>query len=250
MDYQVKFEHFEGPFDLLLELVSKERVDIYEVPVSKIVHDYVEYIREASLDLEVTSEFLVLATTLLYLKARRLLPDEEEETESPANDGRDELIARLLEYHKFKGAAEVLSGRFASEAGAFPRMADIEERFTGLMPDFSEGLEVGQIGDVARQLLMAEPVSLVEANHILPAPLKLDSYLDAVMNSVLEGPVSYRALITDSDKKDEMIAYFLAILELYHQGKVLMDQDNVFGEIKVGLKKDGTKKSGGSHKVN
>lgn len=251
MSYQVRFEAFEGPFDLLLNLVSKERVDIYEVPLAKIVRDYFDYLKATELDLEVTSEFVLVAAALLEIKARRLLPrEQEEDRESPVGEGREELVARLLAYHSFKGAAEALADRFAEQSPFYARAADLEEQFTALMPDFFEILDPMRLRGLAEQLTSWEPAPIVEAQHVIPAPLILDEYLELVVNKAREAPTTFWNLSSGWDNR-ERIACFLALLELYRRGEVRVDQDGTFGEIRIALRDEAAiDASEEAHKVN
>jgi segregation and condensation protein A len=229
---------FEGPFDLLLHLVLREQVDIYEVPLAPIVDAYLrELATLEGLDLDVTTEFLLIAATLVELKARRLLPgrdDVELDEELALWEERDLLLARLLECKTFKDVAATLS-RMADAAGrSFARLAPLEERFASLTPDLLEGVTPERLRAAFLRAVTPKPVATVDLGHV--APIRV-SVADAVVELADElprvGRISFRRLTAGLHERLDVIVRFLALLELFKQGLVELDQAHTFGGIEV-----------------
>jgi segregation and condensation protein A len=229
---------FEGPFDLLLHLILKEQVDIYDVNLSHIVDAYMaEVERMQAIDLDVATEFLLIAATLVELKARRLLPGREDidlDDELALWEERDLLLARLLECKTFKDVASVFS-RLADDADrSFPRTAGADERFANLMPDLLEGVSAKRIQALYLKATTPKPVPRVDLFHVAPVRI---SVADAVAELVDElprvGRISFRRLTSGLVERLEVIVRFLALLELFKQGAVELDQSERFGDIEV-----------------
>ncbi|MEY4607354.1 MAG: segregation and condensation protein [Actinomycetota bacterium] len=229
---------FEGPFDLLLHLILKEQVDIYEVSLSRIVDAYLSEVeRMQSLDLDVATEFLLIAATLVELKARRLLPGREDidlDEELALWEERDLLLARLLECKTFKDVASVFS-RLADEADrSFPRTSGPDDRFAGLMPDLLEGVAPQRLRTAFLRATTPKPVPRIDLFHVAPVRA---SVADAVAELVDELPrvrrISFRRLTDGLVERLEVIVRFLALLELFKQGVVELDQAERFGDIEV-----------------
>ena len=229
---------YEGPFDLLLHLILKEQVDIYEVNLSHIVDAYlVEIERMQGLDLDLATEFLLIAATLVELKARRLLPGRDDvdlDDELALWEERDLLLARLLECKTFKDVANVFS-RLADEADrSFPRQAGPDERFEGLMPDLLEGMSPKRLRTAYMRAVTPKVVPRIDLFHV--APIKA-SVADALAELVDElprvGRISFRRLTDGLVDRREVIVRFLALLELFKQGLVELEQAARFGDIDV-----------------
>jgi segregation and condensation protein A len=229
---------FEGPFDLLLHLILKEQVDIYEVSLSTIVDAYLAEIgRMSSLDLDVATEFLLIASTLVELKARRLLPGRDDidlDDELALWEERDLLLARLLECKTFKDVAGVLS-RLADDADrSFPRLAGPDDRYLTLTPDLLEGVSIQRLRSAYLRAITPRVVPRIDLFHV--APIRI-SVADAVAELVDElprvGRISFRRLTTGLVERLEVIVRFLALLELFKQGWVELDQSERFGDIDV-----------------
>ncbi len=229
---------YNGPFDLLLQLILKEQVDIYEVALAKIVDEYLaEVERMQSLDLDVATEFLLIAATLVELKARRLLPgsgDVELDEELALWEERDLLLARLLECKTFKDVASVFS-RLADEADrSFARAVGPDERFMALVPDPLEGTTVARLRNAAIRALNPRPVPTVDLYHVTPIRFTV---AEAVAELIDELPrverITFRRLTGDLVERVEVIVRFLAVLELYKQGLVELDQPTRFGDIQI-----------------
>jgi segregation and condensation protein A len=238
MAFAVETPVFEGPFDLLLHLILREQVDIYEVSLSKIVDSYLAEIeRLQTVDLDIATEFLLIAATLVELKARRLLPGRDDvdlDDELALWEERDLLLARLLECKTFKDVAGVFS-RLADDADrSFPRTAGPDERFDEVMPDLLEGVTGKRLQAAYQRAITPKPVERIDLFHV--APIRA-SVADAVAELVDElprtGRISFRRLTSGLVERLEVIVRFLALLELFKQGVIELDQDEQFGEIDV-----------------
>src|SRR5690349_13213374 len=229
---------YEGPFDLLLQLILQEKVDIYEVDLSVIVDRYLaELERIQSLDLDVATEFLLIAATLVELKTRRLLPGSDDvdlDEEFSLWEERDLLLARLIECKTFKDVAQVFS-RLADEADlSFPRLVGPDERFAGLVPDLLEGTSVRRFQSAAIRALTPRPAPFIDLFHINAVRFTVaEAVAELVEELPRVGRISFRRLTADLAERLEVIVRFLAILELFKQGFVDLDQVERFGDIEV-----------------
>lgn len=238
--YTVKTDVFEGPFDLLLHLVSRQKLDVGAINVSRVADQYLEHIeRMADLDLDVASEFLLLAATLLEIKAAALLPSgeafvgDELDDLSPA-EARDILIARLIAYKQFKNAAGELSQRMENEGHQHPRQAGLENEFLGLMPDYLDGVTLHSLALICADLEHRREVFLLEAEHVASMPISLELHAESVRRQLARaGRVSFSELVGTDPSPEIVVVTFLAVLELYKRGLVDVDQDALFGEIVV-----------------
>jgi len=240
VSYRVKTEGFEGPFDLLLQLVAKQKVDIAELSLTDITDQYLaEVDRMQDLDLDVASDFLVVAATLLEIKAASLLPRDEpvdmlEFDDMTPEEARDLLIARLLAYKQFKNAAAELSGRHESEALMHSRAAGLEEPFLKLMPDYLEGVTLHGLAVLCADLLHKREVFLLEADHVAAAPISLELHVESVARLMRSRKRStFRELIAGDGSVEELVVTFLAILELYKRGLVKLEQSDLFEDIEI-----------------
>ena len=240
MSYRVRTDAFEGPFDLLLQLVAKQKVAIAELSIAQIADQYLEYIdRMPELDLDVASDFLLVAATLLELKAAALLPRDEpvemvEFDDMTPEEARELLIARLLAYKQFKNAAAELSARYEAEALTHPRAAGLEEAFLTLMPDYLEGVTLHGLAVMCADLVHKRQVFLLEADHVASAPISLELHVEGV-HRVMRGRrrATFRELVSEGAPVEELVVTFLAILELYKRGVVRLEQSEIFGEIEI-----------------
>jgi segregation and condensation protein A len=229
---------YEGPFDLLLQLILQEKVDIYEVDLSIIVDRYlVELEHIQRLDLDVATEFLLIAATLVELKTRRLLPgadDGDLDEEFALWEERDLLLARLIECKTFKDVAQVFS-RLADEADlSFPRLVGPDERFAGLLPDLLEGTSVRRLQSAAIRALTPKPEPFVDLFHVNPIRFTVAEAVAELIDDLPRvGRISFRRLTADLVDRLEVIVRFLAVLELYKQGVVDLEQTERFGDIEV-----------------
>jgi len=238
MAYEVQTPVFEGPLDLLLHLILKEQVDLYEVSLSTIVDGYLAHLEQMDeLNLELTTEFLLIAATLVELKSRRLLPTSDEmdlDDELALWEERDLLLHRLVECKTFKEAAIALQV-LAGEAGrSHPRLAGVDERFVGLMPDLLEGITPEDLRRAFLTAVAPKPKPRVDLDHV--APIRV-SVTDAIAELVDElpraGRITFRALTGGLVERMEVIVRFLAILELFKVGLVDLAQVARFGDIEI-----------------
>jgi segregation and condensation protein A len=229
---------YEGPFDMLLQLILKEQVDIYEVNLSTIVDAYLTEIdRMQGLDLDVATGFLLIAATLVELKARRLLPnmtDVDLDEELALWEERDMLLARLLEAKTFKDVSQIFA-RLADDADrCFPRVVGPDERFAGTMPDMLEGTSVTRLRNAAISALTPRPVPTVDLFHVNPITTTVaDAVAELLDELPRAGRITFRRLTADLADRIEVIIRFLALLELYKQGAIELDQPERFGDIEV-----------------
>ena len=239
MPYEVSTPVFEGPFDLLLHLITSEQVDVYEVSLSRIVDGYLaELERMEHLDLDVATEFLLIAATLIELKTRRLLPDRDGtdlDEELLLFEERDLLLARLLECKTFKDAAADLD-RLARAAGrSHPRTAGLEERFLDVAPDILAGVTAADLGAALVRAATPRPVPRVDLDHVAPIRASVrDALEELVVELPKSGRTTFRALTGHHRARLDVIVRFLAVLELYKRGMVDLRQATTFGELEIG----------------
>lgn len=242
MGYQVKLDVFEGPFDLLLGLISKHELDVYEISVSQITREYLSYIkRMQELDLEVASEFLLVAAALLQIKSAGLLSldqeeEEEEEEELSYPEMKAMLIGRLVEYKQFKKASLALSQRLSNEYSYFTREVQIEDRFLNLIPDFLDGVEPENLTKLFLQIRVQEEALLHESLHIIAPPINIEEKIEFLLERLSSSKQSsFRELTKKCSNRLDVISAFLALLELYKQEIVDLNQAETFGDIEVEL---------------
>jgi len=238
MPYEVSTPVFEGPLDLLLHLVVDEQVDLYEVSITAVVDAYLAHLEGLNhLELEAATEFLLVAAVLVELKVRRLLPapapvevDEEIELWSE----RDVLLARLLECRTYKQAAQALQQLILGAERSRPRTAGMEDSFASLMPDALAGVTGEDLKGALERALVPRPTPRVRLDHVTPVRA---SVRDAVARLSEElprlGQASFRRLTEGAVERLEVIVAFLAVLELYKEGLVELDQGVTFGELRV-----------------
>jgi segregation and condensation protein A len=244
MSYEVSTSVFEGPFDLLLSLILKQEVDLWEISLSRIVDEYLaELERMDNLDLELTTEFLLIAATLVDLKARRLLPsleDAELDEELLRFEERDLLLARLLECKTFKDAARAIDALARRADRSLPRRAGPEEPFASLTPDPLERVAPSRLLAVVMRALSAKPESTVEVEHIAPIRASVRDAVQTVLAALPQRePMTFRQLVADAPTRLETIVRFLAVLELYKQGVIDLEQFATFGELRLRRLREG-----------
>jgi segregation and condensation protein A len=238
MPYAVQTPVFEGPFDLLLHLILAEQVDLYEISLSTIVDGYLgELERMEELDLEVASEFLLIAATLVELKSRRLLPHDHDldlDDELALWEERDLLLHRLVECKTFKEAAIALSVLAGEAERSVGRTVGVEERYVGLMPDVLTGVTPDDLRRAYLRGVAPKPAPRIDLDHV--APIRA-SVTDAIAELVDElprvGSITFRELTGDLVERLEVVVRFLAILELFKIGLVELAQARTFGEIEI-----------------
>ena len=241
--FEVRLDNFEGPFDLLLSLIAKHKLDITEVSLSKVTDEFIAHVKAggsvdnpAQWDLEQTTSFLLVAATLLDLKAARLLPqgDVEDEEDLALLEARDLLFARLLQYKAFKQVAAVLEQRLETEARRHPRAVGLEDRFAGLLPEVLIGIGLDQFAQLATKALEPTPVLELSLHHIHAASVSVREQAALVVDRLRRsGTMTFRALCGDSPDRLTTVARFLSLLELFREGAVAFDQVTPLGELTV-----------------
>lgn len=238
MSFAVQTPVYEGPLDLLLHLILRDQVDLYEVPLASIVDAYLaELERLDEMDLEIATEFLLIAATLVDLKARRLLPNDtglDLDDELALWEERDLLLARLLECKTFKDAATVLA-QLANEAGrSFPRTAGMEEPFLELTPDLMSGVTPQKLRAAFLKATTPKPVPKVDLYHVAPIRASVTEAMTELVDELPRaGRISFRRLTAELVDRIEIVVRFLAVLELFKQGVIELDQPTTFGDIEI-----------------
>lgn len=237
MDYVVRTEVFEGPFDLLLHLIARQRVDIWQVSLSRITEDYLAEVRRMrQLNLEVATEFLVVAATLLELKAARLLPapDADPDEAEAALEERDLLFARLLQYRAYKQAAELFGDRMAAQAAYVSRRVGAEDVLRGTAPDLLTGVDPAELARLAAAAFTPSPPPELETSHLAPPKLSVaEAVADLATRLRERGGGSFEELVGRQALPIEVVVGLLALLELYKRSLVEIEQTATFGAIAV-----------------
>lgn len=249
MSYSVKTQAYSGPFDLLLQLVSRQKLDIGSISIAEVADQYMREVQSmGELDLDVASDFVLVASTLLDMKAAALVPNEpqrprkEEEEEDDEDDlanlspdeAREVLIARLIAYKQFRNAAAALGSRMEAESLMEPRTAGPDPEFMGLMPDYLEGITLRSLAVICADLDSRRQGFLLEAEHIAPKRLPIALTVASVDRVTRAHPlVSFSDLLDGDLRPETLVATFLAILELEKRGSVVLTQEHTFGEIDV-----------------
>jgi segregation and condensation protein A len=239
--FSVHLSNFEGPFDLLLQLISRHKMDVTEVALGVVTDDFIAYIRalegsEDGWDLEKTTEFLVVAATLLDLKAARLLPSGEIEDEGDLAllEARDLLFARLLQYRAFKSIATIFSERLAREERSFARVVALEAHFASLLPEVLIGVGAERFAAIAQRVLSPKVTPTVGIAHIHSPLVSVAEEAITIVNELRRtGKSTFRHLISDASSVLVVVARFLALLELYREGVVRFEQVIALGELAV-----------------
>ena len=240
MSYRVRTDSFEGPFDLLLYLVSRDRVDIESLSISDIADQYLQEIAHLkNLDLDVASDFLLVAATLLEIKAQSLIPHDKDETEEEIaelapDDAREMLVGRLMEYKKYKNAAAMLESRHGMQARLHTRPFGPDQEFLGAMPDFLRGVTLDAFAVIAADAYARREIVLLESEHIAAKPIPVEARVRALHHRIAKRKkMSFSEMLDGDASAPVVVVTFLAVLELYKRSMVHIDQDEVFGEIEV-----------------
>jgi segregation and condensation protein A len=236
--FEVHLDVFEGPFDLLLALISKHKLDITEIALSQVTDEFIAHIRAlaGSWDLDQASYFLVVAATLLDLKAARLLPSGEvdDEEDLALLDARDLLFARLLQYRAYKEVAAVLAGRIAAASRLYPRRVPMEPRFAQLLPEVLLGLGPDQFAAIAARTLTPRKPPVVSTDHLHTPRTTVREQAEIIAGRLRKlRRATFRRLTADCAGTYEVVARFLAVLDLYREGRVTVDQLTPLGELFV-----------------
>jgi segregation and condensation protein A len=239
--FSVHLANFDGPFDLLLQLISRHKMDVTEVSMSIVTDEFISFIRglEASgqgWELEQATEFLVVAATLLDLKAARLLPsgDVEDEEDLALLEARDLLFARLLQYRAFKEIAATFSERIAAADKSFARVVALDPALAALLPEVLIGVGAQRFAAIAERVLTPKVAPVVAIQHLHMALVSVAEESKMVVEALRHSKsLSFRNLIADADSTLVVVARFLALLDLYRQGVLRFDQVIALGELQI-----------------
>ncbi|MEU9075276.1 segregation and condensation protein A [Kitasatospora sp. NPDC004745] len=236
--FRVRLDNFEGPFDLLLSLIAKHRLDVTEVALATVTDDFMAHIRAMGpdWDLDAATEFLVVAATLLDLKAARLLPaaEVEDEEDLALLEARDLLFARLLQYRAYKRAAALFGERWAAELARRPRTVGLEPRHAELLPEVVLGIGPERLAQLAAKAMEPRPEPVVYVDHIHTPPVSVREQAGLVVALLTElGEASFQRLVADAPDTLVVVARFLALLELYRERVLAFEQPEALGELLV-----------------
>ncbi|MFE2234570.1 segregation/condensation protein A [Streptomyces sp. NPDC059442] len=236
--FTVRLANFEGPFDLLLQLISKHRLDVTEVALSQVTDEFMAHIRAMGpdWDLDQTTEFLVVAATLLDLKAARLLPaaEVEDEADLALLEARDLLFARLLQYRAYKRIAEIFHERWEAEGRRFPRTVGLEPHHAELLPEVVISIGAEGFAKLAVKAMQPRAKPQVYVDHIHAPLVSVREQAGIVVALLRErGTVSFRELAASAEDTLTVVARFLALLELYREKAVALDQEDALGDLTV-----------------
>ena len=235
-EYQVRLRSFEGPLDLLLYLIKKNEIDIYDIPIAEITRQYLEYLElMRELNLDIAGEFLVMAATLVYIKSKMLLPHEEVnlEEEIPEDDPRQELVQRLLEYKKFKEVAQILKEREEQSSVVFKRFITDEEKYVEFEEEF-QGFEASIFDLTSAFTRVIKNIPKDEFQVVLEEEYSVEEKIDFILSLLDHKGVIYFSSIWKRIKnRMEAVAFFLALLELIRLKKIIIRQVGLFGDIKI-----------------
>jgi len=239
--FSVHLTNFDGPFDLLLQLIARHKMDVTEVALGVVTDDFIAYIRalegsEKGWDLDATTEFLVVAATLLDLKAARLLPSGEVEDEGDLAllEARDLLFARLLQYRAFKQIAAIFSERLTREERTFARVVALESHFAQLLPEVLIGVGAQRFAAIAQRVLSPKLAPVVTIDHIhRPLVSVGDEAVRIVEHLRKSSRSTFRNLVGDAESTLVVVARFLALLELYREGVLRFEQVVALGELHI-----------------
>ena len=248
MSYRVRIDAYQGPFDLLLTLVSRQKIDIGAISIADITDQYLaEVERMKDLDLDIASDFLVVAATLLQIKASSLLPKDgieqieldDEFADLTPEQTRDILVERLVVYKQFKNAAAALGMRMENEAKMHPRQASLEEQFLGLMLDYLKGTTLHGLAVICADIAARRDTFLLEAEHIAAVPISMEKHVEGIYRSMRRREsCTFSQLVGDAPTPELVVVTFLAILELYKRGVIRICQDAAFAEIQLDIDAD------------
>jgi segregation and condensation protein A len=236
--FTVRLANFTGPFDLLLQLIGKHKLDVTEVALHQVTDEFIAYIRALGddWDLDEASEFLLIAATLLDLKAARLLPSAavEDEEDLALLEARDLLFARLLQYKAFKEAAAAISAMEAVAARRWPRSVQLEPRYAEALPDLVLGIGPERLAELAMKAFTPKAPPVVSIDHIHMVRVSVREHAEMLRKQLVRiRTASFRTLCADCQSTLEVVARFLALLELYREGLVGFDQVQALGELNV-----------------
>jgi segregation and condensation protein A len=239
--FQVRLSNFEGPFDLLLQLIFAHRLDVTEVALHQVTDDFIAYTKAIGpqMELEETTAFLVVAATLLDLKAARLLPAGEvhDDEDLALLEVRDLLFARLLQYRAFKHVAEMFAELEAAALRSYPRAVSLEDRYSELLPEVMLGVDAESFAQIAATVFTPRPVPIVGTDHLHQVAVSVPEQVGNLMNLLESRGIghwaSFSELVADCGAPIEIVGRFLALLELYRARAVAFDQSEPLGVLQI-----------------
>jgi segregation and condensation protein A len=235
--FRVRLENFEGPFDLLLSLITRRQLDLTEVALSQVTDEFIAYLSaSARWDLGQATEFLVVASTLLDLKAARLLPSSggEDEEDLALLEARDLLFARLLQYRAYKLAAAYLGELDRAQAKRHGRSVELEPQFAALLPEVLIGISPARLAEIAAAASVPKPIPVVMTDHVHTPRVSVREHTVIIRDRLRRaGSATFRSLVADCTTTLEVVARFLGLLELYRDGDVAFDQAAALAELRV-----------------
>ncbi|MER5640267.1 segregation/condensation protein A [Kitasatospora sp. NPDC002227] len=236
--FTLRLDNFEGPFDLLLSLIAKHKLDVTEVALAKVTDEFMAHIRAMGpdWDLDATTEFLVVAATLLDLKAARLLPaaEVEDEEDLALLEARDLLFARLLQYRAYKRVAGLLEDRWAAEQLRRPRAVGLEPQYAALLPEVVISIGPERFARIAAGAMTPKPRPAVYVDHIHTPPVSVREQAEVVARLLtVLGEAQFRQLVADADSTLVVVARFLALLELYREKALAFEQPEALGDLLI-----------------
>jgi len=240
-EFSVHLANFDGPFDLLLQLISRHKLDITEISLSLVTDEFISFIRALELSgegwrLDQATEFLVVAATLLDLKAARLLPSGEVEDEEDLAllEARDLLFARLLQYRAFKEIAATFGDRITMQDKAFPRVVALDPALSALLPEVLIGVGAARFAAIADRVLAPKRPALFSIEHLHMPLVSVAEESKGVVEALRRSKsLSFRSLISDAGSTLVVVARFLSLLDLYRQGVLRFDQVAALGELQI-----------------
>ena len=236
--FTVRLDNFEGPFDLLLQLISQQQMDVTEVALHRVTDEFIAHLRVLgeSFDLDETTEFLVVAATLLDLKAARLLPSAqvEDEEDLALLEARDLLFARLLQYQAYKQVAALFAELESGALRRYPRSVALEERFAELLPEVLLGVDAARFAEIAAAVFRPKPPPTVSLEHLHAPRVSVHEHAALLrIRLARDGQASFRSLVADCGHTSEVVARFLALLDLYRAAVVVFEQIDPLGDLHV-----------------
>lgn len=236
--FTVKLSNFEGPFDLLLQLISQHELDVTEVALHQVTDDFIAHLREAGDDwnLDETTEFLVVAATLLDLKAARLVPtgDVEDEEDLALLEARDLLFARLLQYRAYKQVAALFAELEAGALRRYPRSVALEDRFQSLLPEVMLGVSPAHFAELAAAVFRPKPPPTVSIDHLHMGRVSVREHVALLrVKLATTGRASFAELVADCEHSIEVVARFLGLLDLYKENVILFHQEEALADLDV-----------------
>jgi len=234
--FLVSLKNFEGPFDLLIGLISKHKLDITEVALSTVTNEFIAYIKKLGGDLDQTTQFLVVASTLLDLKTARLLPQAEVEDEEDLAllEARDLLFARLMQYRAFKLVAAVMSERMAGEQHRYPRAVGLEPRFAQLLPEVLISIGPEDLAQLASAVFAPKVEPILSLAHLHAPQVSVREQAHLLVDRLRrEHNMTFRSLTADAPDVVTKVARFLAVLELFREGVISFDQATPLGDLHI-----------------